>query len=185
MKTRRASWAVAILLAAGVWITMGTTGSEGAGDSNTLAKITQSDDVAYLEKVAGSLEEAAKVGAPRQLGSGPKFTRSAAYARLGVLGTPEAIAAIHRLEDAARKLPVRPDWESPHPCWHYGDSGQRAPLVEAVAKDGTTYALVAFNGFGSRDLGLITQKAGQRSWSRPMLVLEPCRGTCTTLSSSW
>jgi hypothetical protein len=89
-------------------------------------KIAASTDVAWLETIASSLEAAAELDPPGGLARNAKDARTEAYARLGELGTPEALAAIHRIEARAkaaeRHAEVKPSSVWTHPSWHYGSA---------------------------------------------------------------
>jgi len=118
--------------------------------------LAQSTDVRSLERVA--TDPSAK-----------KSDRSEAYARLGELGTAESIAAIDRIEKAAKQW--RPsDLMSPGafttPGFHFSDS----ELITSVAaeQNGVRYAVFVDWVFGDMDLLLISQKGKQ--WTRPHLV---------------
>jgi hypothetical protein len=142
------------------------------------ASIDASDDVAWLEKIAGADEATAKAEGLKpanRLASSVKDLRTAAYARLGALGTKDALAAIDRIEAAAKKRVLNPAAVSletwPHPCWHFGDSTPRS-LAKVKAADGTTYALLSSTFLGAQDLFLISSKTADdpKSWSRPLLI---------------
>lgn len=142
------------------------------------APIDASDDVAWLEKIAGADEATARAEGLKPanlLASHVKDLRTAAYARLGALGTKDALAAVDRIEAAAKKRPLNPPTVSleswPHPCWHFGDATPRT-LANVKAADGTTYALLSSTLLGAEDLFLIsTQTPGDpKSWSRPLLA---------------
>lgn len=155
--------------------------AEGAGEPTPAApkdpfkEVAASTDVAWLERVAGSDEVARNLVPGSHLEHNAKALRTDAYARLGALATPESLAAVQRIEQAARRVVPAPSrvalgvW--PHPCWHYGDSEVK-PLAQATAPDGTAYALVVSHILGRADLFLITSTTPDdaSSWSRPMLV---------------
>ena len=139
--------------------------------------VTASEDVAWLEKIAGSLDAAAELGPKGGLAANAKDLRTTAYARLGALGTPEALAAIRRIEAQAKNLIPAPErvpvgiW--PGPGWLGGDQEVK-PIGPVVAKDGTTYAFVQGSILGSvNDLFLISTKTPNdpASWARPKLIL--------------
>jgi hypothetical protein len=142
-----------------------------------LERIAASTDVAWLEKIAGSLEATAELGPRRLLAQHAKDIRTAAYARLGELGTEESLAAATRIEarETSRSLltPDRVPLENwTHPCWHFGDDTP-GPLAQTEAPDGTTYAVILITPLlGDLDLFLIESRTPEdpKSWSRPKLL---------------
>lgn len=144
------------------------------------AAVTQSNDVAFLEKVAASVAEAAAFKPQNPLvGQGVPDIRCAAYGRLGELGTPEALAAVQRLEGKAAKSNLTPA-TALRGVWNYPGPGSSAvdtkPLVTVTAPDNTTYAIVNHTLFlGSPDLFLVSTKTpdAANSWSRPILMPMP------------
>jgi hypothetical protein len=173
-----------------------------AGDRSPI--ISTSKDVVWLEKIAGSMAEA-QAEAPKldlnlramlgsiQAVSGPndpyrelmiamlcaaKRLRTSAYIRLGDLGTDEALAALKRIEDAAKKVPITPEkvamgiWT--HPVARYADNAVR-PMVQTNTPNGTTYGIVSASLLGDLDFFLVWTKTTQdaASWSRPVLFPQP------------
>lgn len=143
--------------------------------------IAQSQDVADLECLAGSLEEAQKLNPPGGIGRHAKDVRIAAYARLGELGTTESLAAAERIEGKGRECSLVPDvvslerWTSP--TFHFGD-GEQKPLATIEAPDGTTYGVIlATFLMGADDFFLISTRTpdDKASWSRPKLVPGPAQ----------
>jgi hypothetical protein len=134
-----------------------------------------SEDVAYLERVASSMQEAEAVPGGRRgiIRSAPKDARLTAYARLGELATPESLAAVARIESAARKTPLLPAtvrlglWSNA--SFHSADTDVK-PLAQAKAEDGTTYALLSGNLLGPTRTFLTWTKTPDdpSSWSRPI-----------------
>ena len=129
-------------------------------------RIHTSTDVAWLEKTA-AISDAAPSG--RLNGSAKEF-RSQAYARLGELGTAESLAAVDRIEAAAKAW--RPSDDNfhagvvPHPGWHMSDSFF-APDIK-TEQDEVTYAIFIDYLFGDMDLLLVSKKDG--AWTRPHLI---------------
>jgi hypothetical protein len=142
------------------------------------APIARSTDVQWLEKIAGSDAGALQLNPRGGLAGHVKDVRTAAYARLGAIGTEESLQAIERIEQAARKVSITPatlpldTWV--HPCWHFADSQPR-PLVQVKVEDGTTYALLLGYLLGRLDFFLISSKTPESkdSWTRPLLVDMP------------
>jgi len=170
-----------VLVILGVWVALSACPCSSASPRpDPFKEIANSTDVSFLEKVAGSLAEAAALSPAGGLARHAKDLRTAAYARLGELGTPESLAAAKRIEDAARKVipatdPVRLD-QRPHPAWHFGDPAGK-PVVECTAADGTTYGLLMDPMFGDMDFLLITRPptltaTGDKGafWARPRLL---------------
>jgi len=136
--------------------------------------VRSSADVNWLEQIArDNIPQELRPGTGR-LASSPKDLRSAAYMRLGELAGPEAIAAIHRIESAAKgrslfaPLPLTM-WA--HPGWHFSDWRPHI-ITSARAADGTTYAVLLGPLFGDIDLLLISSRTPEdpTSWSRPHLL---------------
>ena len=66
--------------------------------TDAFQKVASSEDLGWLESIAGSLAEAENLAPPGGLFRRAKDLRTAAYARLGALGTKESLAAIERVE---------------------------------------------------------------------------------------
>lgn len=143
--------------------------------SNPFVKINNSTDVDWLKRIATSPTAAAELRPGGGLANHAKDLSTAAYIRLGVLGTPEGLAAIRRIENNARQVvPVAPrstPGDFIHPGWHFSDSELR-PIAQAKASTGITYALIVSSLMGDLDLFLITSRTPDdpSSWSRPLLV---------------
>lgn len=180
MNSRHMLWRLFVGLGLSMAALMSLAPDTSAQDRDPFQRVASSADVPFLEKVAGSLAEAAALRPPGGLGRGVKALRTNAYARLGELGTPESLAAAKRIEDAARKIvpaadPVHLDQRT-HPAWHFGDHEGR-PVAECAAADGTTYGLLMDPMFGDMDFLLITRPptltaAGDKGgpWTRPRLL---------------
>jgi hypothetical protein len=145
----------------------------------TPAAIAQSKDVAFLERIAGSLEAAqdfVSINIPSPLyGQTPPDIRCACYCRLGEIGSPEALAAIARLETQAAKVSLTPASLplSLTPSAVDGRMGTKARLLASVeAPDHTTYALMLDYVFEGSDVFLVSSKtpADLKSWTRPVLA---------------
>src|SRR5689334_3603321 len=76
-------------------------------DRGRINVVEKSTDVEWLEKIAGSAQFASEVQGQSPIGM-PKALRTAAYVRLGELGTPESVAAAARVEAAAAKTTLTP-----------------------------------------------------------------------------
>jgi hypothetical protein len=143
--------------------------------NDPFVKIAQSTDINWLEEVASSTLAAAELRPGGGLANHSKDLSTAAYVRLGVLGTSESIAAIKRIEERARKIVPAPNKATPgdfiHPGWHFSDSDLR-PIAQVKAENGITYALIVSSNMGDLDLFLISSKKPEdrSSWTRPMLV---------------
>jgi hypothetical protein len=152
--------------------------------------IAESDDVPWLERVAGSLAEAEKVIPQNTLGVSVMGMRIAAFARLGDLHTKESLSALERIEKKAKERDLLPEvvvlghWT--HPAINVADS-EIYPLATVKAPDGMTYGVIqASYLMGGRDLFLISRKTpdDKSSWSRPKLILgkAPSNLPVTTLA---
>lgn len=137
-------------------------------------QIQNSKDVAMLERIASadSSEDTESV----QMGKSGKEHRTAAYIRLGKIGTKESLDAARRVEGKLKATPLLPATVTlgvwPHPMWHFGDS-ETKPFVTARTSDGTTSAIIGEDLLGdSNDLFLISSKTpnDRTSWTRPILI---------------
>jgi hypothetical protein len=165
MNAQRRLWILAAGLAA-------VTGAAlvAAAPAPPVADLHQETDVALLEKVAGSMAEANKLNFD---GRQAYWTDCRdAYIRLGRIGTPEALAAIGRLEETARKraaVPVRASLKDWVGKWERVSSADL--LGQTVTKDGTTYGLIddAVGGYPGRVALATTRKPKDPdSWTRPL-----------------
>jgi hypothetical protein len=142
---------------------------------NPFVKINASTDVAWLEGIASSPFAASELKPGGGLANHAKDLSTAAYARLGVIGTTQSIAAIKRIEERARRTSLTPKYIplniSTHPGWHFSDS-QIKPLAQTVSSDGTTYAIIIDFILGDLDLFLTSSKTPEddSSWTRPVLI---------------
>lgn len=152
-----------------------TIDAEEANVADPKEQIARSEDVEWLESVAASLERATELKPPGGLGRHAKDLRTAAYCRLGALGTPEALAAVRRIEEAAKVS--KPTGESlgplTHPAWHFADSTLNELLVASVeGENGVTYGIIRGSFLGGEDYYLISTAtpADPATWSRPVWV---------------
>jgi len=145
----------------------------GQDKQNPFQRVSESVDIHWLEQVAGSISTAGQLRPGGGLSGHSKDLRTAAYARLGSLGTPESLAAVKRIEAIgnipAPELVPLSGWT--HPCWHFSDPEVK-PLAQAKGNDGTTYAIMADSMLGDLDLFLVHTKTPGNiaSWSRPKLI---------------
>ena len=144
--------------------------------NNPFEKVGATEDVRWLEDVAGWARSSTNTFFSGRLASHPKDLSTAAYARLGELGTPESIDAIKRIEKAAVvDHTLTPQFVrlgiSAHPTWHTSDS-EFKPFTKVTRADGTTFGVVWEGLLGDGDLFLISSKTPQddNSWTRPKLV---------------
>jgi hypothetical protein len=133
-----------------------------------------SEEVAKLELIASG--DGSDDTENAQLGGSGKEHRTAAYIKLGAIGTKESLAAARRVEAKSKTMPLLPAtvplgvWT--HPMWHFGDA-EIKPIASTKASDGTTYAIVNDDLLGDdTDLFLISTKtpADHTSWTRPVLI---------------
>jgi WG repeat protein len=143
--------------------------------NNPFVKINTSTNVEWLERIASSPEAAAELRPGGGLANNAKDLSTAAYVRLGVIGSPESLAAIKRIEEHARRIiPASPRSTAGdfiHPGWHFSNSELR-PIAQVTGTNGVTYALIVSSLMGDLDLFLMTTRtpADAASWSRPLLV---------------
>lgn len=141
-------------------------------NADFFTRLKNSTDVAWLERLASD-PEAAYSETPSLYG--PKVTRGMAYARLGAVGTPEAIAAVRRIERSARSWTPMSASVSldrlPHPAAHFSDYHPR-PFAQVMAPDGVTYGLITLSLLGGSDVFVTASATPGRAsdWSRPRLV---------------
>jgi hypothetical protein len=142
---------------------------------NPFVRINNSKDVAWLERIATSPVAAAELRPGGGLANSPKDLSTAAYIRLGNLGTPESVAALKRIEERAHLITPLSDRSTPgdfiHPGWHFSDS-ELHPIAQVKSPNGTTYALIVSSLMGDLDLFLISSKTPEdpAAWTRPLLV---------------
>ncbi len=143
-----------------------------AGDNS----IAQSSDVAWLESIAGSADGADVYMRDHRVRFGQaKDWRTAAFARLGDLGTKESLAAVRRIEAQARTLVPAPPrvrlGTAPSPGWHMGD-GQLRPVAQIRSGDGATYSVVVGNLVGGFGLFLVSTSDPEDpgGWTRPKRI---------------
>jgi hypothetical protein len=149
----------------------------GQGRDQTAA-IMSATSVEWLEKLASSDAGAATLLPDGGLATHAKEIRTLAYARLGAIGSSQSLAAVERIEAAARKISLTPTavpmdvWV--HPCWSFNDGIPRQ-LAHVRTADGTTYALVESPLLGSLDLFLVSSRTPKdmKSWTRPLPVAIP------------
>ena len=140
--------------------------------------IESSVDVPWLEKIAGSLEGSLQEAALRpNIGISHRAElRTAAYARLGALGTQESLAAVERIENTAKKNKsfastptIQMGWWS-HPAWAWGEI-KIEPLVQIKAKDGKVYGIIHSTFLGETDFFLTSSNdPNENIWTRPKLI---------------
>jgi hypothetical protein len=136
-------------------------------------EIERSTDIAWLERLCTDLPFAETEFRARGFNTaGVKGNRSAAYVRLGVLGTPESLAAIARIEAAMRGRsilppPARPAAPLYHPAPHMGDSTFRI-AARTTSADGTEIGALVLDWYGPPSVFLAVRRSG--AWSRPYLV---------------
>jgi hypothetical protein len=138
--------------------------------------IEQLTDVVQLERaILGGDLEASKFAAKRWDGQG-KDVRTAAYARLGQLATPESLAAVARIEAAiikrahpAPRVLSAGMWT--HPAWHFSD-GDGQPIAEVFTSRRKRYAVVISGSLGATDFFLMSSNTPHDGavWSRPVLT---------------
>ena len=153
---------------------------------HALKRIETSSDVPWLERIAGSLEEAQNLNPPNRLAASAKDLRTMAYARLGDLGTKESLAAVDRIEkrvkDSAKLSPVVLKGTWTHPCWHFGDRPLKDSLL-AWVRNRKGYAVVSSSHLGGSELFLmVTDDPDNGVWSRPMLIPHQSYRTATNFS---
>jgi hypothetical protein len=151
--------------------------ASAAEEADPFKNVEQSNDVVWLEKIAGSLEEAGKTGVHGGLAQLPKDLRAAAYARLGEIGSEESLAAVERIENKYKKITVTPQFFSldmvTHPAWHYGD-GEAKLLCQVKGTGKTTYGIIFPDMMGGANPFLVSNEnpEDKKTWTRPRLIPE-------------
>ena len=150
-----------------------TSGGRSIGPAgDPIASIRNSTDLAWLERVLTDDGVARALTEPRNYST--KAARTAAYARLGQIGTPESIATVERVEATFAKIPmlsrtVQTGVRFPHPAPHMSDLLLTSIAPFRVA-GGRSYSLLELDMFGPRAPYLLIQKPGERDWSGPYLA---------------
>jgi hypothetical protein len=139
-------------------------------------RLRTTDDVAWLESIAAS--EAAlrrEWRATVHRISWNKRHRTDAYVRLGMIGTPDSLAAIRRVEEALKggsllSDPLEADtiWTTPTPG--AGDTVLR-PQTSAIVGQ-RSFGVLTLETYGAFAPYLLWQEPG-RKWSRPILAGAP------------
>ena len=135
--------------------------------------IARSNDVAFLERLCTDRPYAEAEYAQRgRMMGGVKGNRAAAYVRLGAMGTPESLAAIARIEQAAHQRSVLPQPATPgtfayHPAPHMTDPVW-GPAADTRTEDGRQIAAYVLNAYGPPALFLAIASEGR--WSPPLMV---------------
>jgi hypothetical protein len=139
-------------------------------------RLRTTDDVAWLESIAASeavLRREWRATVHRI--SWNKRHRTDAYVRLGVIGTPDSLAAIRRVEETLKGAsllsgPLEPDaiWTTPTPG--AGDSVLR-PQTSAIVGQ-RSYGVLILETYGPFAPYLLWQEPDKK-WSRPILASAP------------
>jgi len=146
------------------------------GPSPLTRQVATSNDVAWLERLCSDHRYAEEQFARRGANTGGvKQNRSAAYVRLGAIGSPESLAAVGRIEKLMRDRSVLPAAAEPgapvyHPAPHMSDSILRSAAETALA-DGRAAAAYILDWYGPQAVFLALRSHG--SWSRPSMVPAP------------
>src|SRR5262249_32655489 len=143
-----------------------------AEDSDREQKLDKTFRAIDTEKNVLRLESIAQYEASdsvdgEQLGASAFMFRSAAYIRLGAIGSVDSIAAIQRIRLRAQQVvpntPLLPLTFIENPARHEGAIGLK-PLAETTASDGTQYAIVYGPMMGDIDFFLVMKKANEDLW---------------------
>ena len=168
------SWLVAAAIAIAGSVIVAAGAGRQVPPPSAVFRVEASTDVAWLERIAASADAAREAQGRSRIGQ-PKQLRIAAYARLGALATPDALAAIGRVERTLDAQPLTPPTVTldpwPAPGLHMGDTA--ATLVARItAPDGTTYGVVPANLLGGDDFFLVSTRTPDEpaTWSRPKLI---------------
>jgi hypothetical protein len=138
-----------------------------------VGEVQSSTEVAWLERLCSDLAFAEAEYADRGRNTaGVKGVRSAAYVRLGAIGTPESLAAVNRIEAQHRGQSVLPRAVVPegwlyHAAPHMSDSRWR--VTTTTLSDGRDAGAFILEFYGPPSLFVATRRDGR--WSRPRLVM--------------
>lgn len=152
--------------------------SASARESDREQKLSKALNAISSEKNVRRLENATQYQPQdsvdgEELGPAAFMFRSAAYIRLGALGSADAIAAIQRIRyNAQHSLPNSPTLSLTfldNPARHEGAIALK-PMAQATGLDGTQYAIVYAPIMGDVDLFLMTKKSNEPLWIRPRLI---------------
>jgi hypothetical protein len=131
-------------------------------------------DVKRLEDLATRTDElSSEVAIYDNLGSAGHLTRVRAYARLGELGTAESLAAVRRIEAAAKQWTNTPDTIPRAYAEHVHFGAQRIdPIAKTTGGDGVEYGIVLDTLLGPPQAFLVSTRspADAHSWTRPKLI---------------
>lgn len=131
-------------------------------------------DEAWLERIAIDPASEARIRESNVLNRLYRDIRVHAFARLGELGTAEALAAIERVERRISETVQTPTMVSlrgyAHPAWHYGD--EPGMLLAETDRGGVRVAVTPNSLLGGMDLFLVTNQTprDETTWTRPILV---------------
>ena len=138
------------------------------------SRVEASTDVAWLQRIASSADAAREAQGRSRIGP-PKHLRTPAYARPGALGTPDALAAIDRVERTLDAQPLTPPTVTldrlPAPGRHMSDT-PAALVAKITASDGTSYGVLPASLLGGHDFFLVSTRTPDdaATWSRPKLI---------------
>jgi hypothetical protein len=153
------------------WLSNVVAAQGGASrDSRELmTDISRSTDVAWLQRIAMSPEFAAELAAKLLDWTQLSVLRTAAYVRLGSIGTADSLAAIATIE-AGMATRVTATETVNVDDWPREENGYGKGLAESVGPDGRTYRVVFWNLQGRYDLFLTSSRtpADRGSWTRPL-----------------
>ena len=148
--------------------------------------IAASTDVAWLESIV-NWQAGGDLSRPGTLAGGFKDLRTSAYARLGELGTPQSLAAVRRIENAAKtpwkQRTMRFDrWT--HPCWHFSDFQEEQKVGMLDVGQGLTYLIVNDRGLmGDDDWFLLSAPTSRWvEWNGAWLIPKPASPSFRTLN---
>jgi len=140
-------------------------------------RVHNGKDIGWLQQVAASdeflrREWNAAVGTDQV----PATLRSDAYVRLGALGTPDALAAVGRVEESVRgqSLLAEPSltgWSWPAPV--AGSTATRMIALNAITAGDREYAAVLSDLYGPYAPFVLARSRGDARWRRPRLAGAP------------
>jgi len=144
-------------------------GGASPGSQGPLTDIGKSTDVAWLQRIAVSSEFAAALAAKPPGWPQPPVLRSAAYVRLGNIGTAASLAALTTIETAMQAIATATETVNVDE-WPREENGFGKGLAETPGPDGRTYRVMFWNLQGQHDLFLTSSRtpADRASWTRPL-----------------
>jgi hypothetical protein len=161
------------VVAALAWCPLPIT--EGFAQISPFEIVERSTEHGWLQQIAASASLASRSGPSGELHAQVKDLRTAAYCRLGQIGTLESPDSMGRVEDTLMKSQRLRIYFWPelwaHPTWHVIDK-PLDPIAKRQTGEGT-FAIFADTALGDFDLFLSATRTpigAGAAWTRPLLL---------------